>query len=1087
MANVGSGTGTIWRDTTGTNPKTFNLKTLVAGANITITNGTDTITIAATDTDTQYLMANVGSGTGTIWRDTTGTNPKTFNLKTLVAGANITITNGTDTITIAATDTDTQYLMANVGSGTGTIWRDTTGTNPKTFNLKTLVAGANITITNGTDTITIAATDTDTQYLMANVGTGTGQIWRDTTGTNPKTFNLKTLVAGANITITNGTDAITIAATDTDTQYLMNNLGTGAGIWSSTTGTNPKTFNLKSLVAGANVTITSDTNTITISSSYVDTDTQYLMANVGTGTGQIWRDTTGTNPKTFNLKTLVAGANITITNGTDTITIAATDTDTQYLMANVGSGTGTIWRDTTGTNPKTFNLKTLVAGANITITNGTDAITIAATDTDTQYLMNNLGTGAGIWSSTTGTNPKTFNLKSLVAGANVTITSDTNTITISSSYVDTDTQYLMANVGTGTGQIWRDTTGTNPKTFNLKTLVAGANITITNGTDTITIAATDTDTQYLMANVGSGTGTIWRDTTGTNPKTFNLKTLVAGANITITNGTDAITIAANVPSPPNWSGTNIDCSPPPSDNGSAGVYKDTVGYVHRFRRIHGAKLIRVIENSDCITIVGKEPTIEYLSCSTGTGEVYYDRIWRDDGSGDTWGELVYRFRRIKAGSGISITQNNCDITISATVGDPVEYLMANVGSGTGTIWRNTTGTNPKTFNLKTLVAGANITITNGTDTITIAATDTDTQYNVNNLGPGLGWYAYTDGTNPKTLNFRSIVAGNNIILSHTSDRITIAAKSYEGNNVGPGYGIYRDTTGTDPLVHNFRSLVAGPGISITDSPDFLLISAPGGGGGGNADYVERWGDARFIKPTTRQISTNVDPDVTYHVPLYFGCPHILPNVPEQWIRVQENSLGTNHYWYIENLYSGNIVYEVKIFLYIRVDDACFDPPSNGVLPVIPLKPQLRLYYMDSGQSDYDWDLNFHLTNATFWDLLDVYTELDVWQQVYVNTQDALMSPSCVPINPCLTKFMQSMLPRHYYIRLEGSTLIPANEMSRNKWFPVFGYDQRVRGTCRPIFTLVTGYFEIKLASQSSYRYVSSDGPCAGGNPNPFSW
>jgi hypothetical protein len=850
MANVGGGHG-IWRDTTGTNPKTFNLKTLVAGTNITITSSTNTITISAIDTDTQYLMANVGTGTGTIWRDTTGTNPKTFNLKTLVAGANITITNGTDTITIAATNS--QYQMANVGTGTGTIWRNTTGTNPQTFNLKTLVAGANISIINGTDTITIAATDTDTQYLMANVGTGTGQIWRDTTGTNPRTFNLKTLVAGANITITNGTDTITISSIPKGPGVMYGNHTGGIAVWEIEGGawtwqgnsylTAPQTVYPDREVLyfwGDEFTFEADPNKRFYYSNY-----PHLPVAVYASRSQ-------------SAHSLYAGDG-------GPYRFAVIKTRVLPLLRVVGSPEHWTSSDINTCGERSSNHTTTIQFFS------TSTIEFRVEPhPDFQF-------GAKIYANC----------------------------------LQGSTDYQMANVGTGTGQIWRDTTGTNPKTFNLKTLVAGTNVTITNGTDTITIAATDTDTQYLMASVGGG---------------YN-------------------------------------------------------------------------------------------------------------------------------------------------------------------IWRDITGTNPKTFNMKTLIPGDNISFVATTDSITISATNTDTQYNVNNLGPGLGWYAYTSGTNPKTLNFRSIVAGNNIILSHTSDQITVAAKSYQGNNVGPGYGIYRDTTGTDPLVHNFRSLVAGPGISITDSPDFLLISAPGGGGGGNTDYVERWVRPAFIDPISHEVRSNVDPDATYHVPIFWGCRHISSSIANQWINVESNVYGSNHYWYIENIFpTSEVIYEVKIFLYIRVDDACFDPPSNSMLPVIPLKPQLRLYCMKESETNYIWDSDYHLTNAEFWDLLDVYTEPDVWQQVYVNTQDALMSMECMPINPCLTKFMLSMLPRHYYIRLEGSALIPANSHGRKKWFPVFGYDQMVRGGCRPSFTLETGYLEIKLVSQSSQLQSFSDGPCPLlGNNNPFSW
>ncbi|GIW57153.1 MAG: hypothetical protein KatS3mg083_098 [Candidatus Dojkabacteria bacterium] len=820
MANVGTGTG-IWRDTTGTNPKTFNLKSLVAGTNVTITSGTDTITISATDT--QYLGANIGSG-AQVFKNLTGTNPKTFNFRTLVAGSNVTInTNANDEIVISATDTDTQYLMANVGTGTG-IWRDTTGTNPKTFNLKSLVAGTNVTITSGTDTITISATDTDTQYLGANLGTG-AQVFKNITGTNPKTFNFRTLVAGSNVTInTNANDEIVISATDTDTQYLMANVGTGTGIWRDTTGTNPKTFNLKSLVAGTNVTITSGTDTITISAT--DTDTQYLGANLGTG-AQVFKNITGTNPKTFNFRTLVAGSNVTInTNANDEIVISATDTDTQYLMANVGTGAG-IWRDTTGTNPKTFNLKTLVAGTNVTITSGADTITISATDTDTQYLGANLGSGAQVFKNITGTNPKTFNFRTLVAGSNVTINTNANDEIVISA-TDTDTQYLMANVGTGTG-IWRDTTGTNPKTFNLKSLVAGTNVTITSGTDTITISATDT--QYLGANLGTG-AQVFKNITGTNPKTFNFRTLVAGSNVTInTNANDEIVISA----------TDTDTQYLMANVGTgAGIWRDTTGTnpkTFNLKTLVAGTNVTITSGADTITISATDTDTQYLGANLGTGAQVFKNITGTN-------PKTFNFRTLVAGSNVTINTNaNDEIVISATDTD-TQYLMANVGTGAG-IWRDTTGTNPKTFNLKTLVAGTNVTITSGADTITISATDTDTQYLGANLGSGAQVFKNITGTNPKTFNYRTLVAGSNVTINtNANDEIVISATDtdtqYLMANVGTGTGIWRDTTGTNPKTFNIKSLVAGPGIIITSSQDDITIATTGASYTPETNYIKRY-------------------------------------------------------------------------------------------------------------------------------------------------------------------------------------------------------------------------------------------------------
>ena len=117
----------------------------------------------------------------------------------------------------------------------------------------------------------------------------------------------------------------------------------------------------------------------TVSSTYALKTELSTGANVGTGTGQVFRDKT-TN--TLNFKTILAGSGITVTNNADDITITSTATGSLETIANVGSGEG-IFKDITGTQA---NLKTLVAGNGITLTAGTDAITIDSVSAD-QYLI----------------------------------------------------------------------------------------------------------------------------------------------------------------------------------------------------------------------------------------------------------------------------------------------------------------------------------------------------------------------------------------------------------------------------------------------------------------------------------------------------------------------------------------------------------------------------------------------------------------------------------------------------------------------------------------------------------------------------
>lgn len=68
----------------------------------------------------------------------------------------------------------------------------------------------------------------------------------------------------------------------------------------------------------------------------------------------------------------------------------------------------------------------------------------------------------------------------------------------------------VANVGVGTGLIFRDKIGEN---FNLKSLVAGTAISITNGANDLTIASTGVNT---ASNVGFSDGDVFKEKSGVN-------------------------------------------------------------------------------------------------------------------------------------------------------------------------------------------------------------------------------------------------------------------------------------------------------------------------------------------------------------------------------------------------------------------------------------------------------------------------------------------------------------------------------------------------------------------------------------------
>ena len=158
---------------------------------------TDPLTFVLFSLAATTNAANVGLGTGLVFRDKTG---NTLNFKSLLQGSHVLLTNNANDITIATDGTSTNTintLVARDGSG----------------NFATNMITLNGTVTNPTDAATKAYVDSLTSPVTgANVGTGTGLIFRDKTGNN---INFKTLIQGSHLVITNNANDITLATDGT--------------------------------------------------------------------------------------------------------------------------------------------------------------------------------------------------------------------------------------------------------------------------------------------------------------------------------------------------------------------------------------------------------------------------------------------------------------------------------------------------------------------------------------------------------------------------------------------------------------------------------------------------------------------------------------------------------------------------------------------------------------------------------------------------------------------------------------------------------------------------------------------------------
>jgi len=130
----------------------------------------------------------------------------------------------------------------------------------------------------------------------------------------------------------------------------------------------------------------------------------------------------------------------------------------------------------------------------------------------------------------------------------------------------------------------------------------------------------------------------------------------------------------------------------------------------------------------------------------------------------------------------------------------------NVGAGSQ-VFKTKTGSN---LDFRTLVAGINMQLTQGTDTITIDNVGVDDGLN---LGAGSGVFAQKSAGN---LEFKSLTTGTNITLTPTTTEIQIAttAEINTASNLGTGTGVFASKVGVDL---QFKSLTEGAHIDFTST------------------------------------------------------------------------------------------------------------------------------------------------------------------------------------------------------------------------------------------------------------------------------
>lgn len=363
---------------------------------------------------------------------------------------------------------------------------------------RTITVGPNLAVNQTADNVNITFTGTLGEVnTMSNLGTTGARVFSAKTGVN---FALRRIVAaaGSGITVTENTNDISIGTNPSVLASLLapllgplltlgeantaSNLGTGQGVFAQKVGVD---LQFKSLVAGTNVTLVSDANTITINSTGGGGGTTVVGAG---GDEKAARFTNIQN------QTLTSGA-FTILDYDDTVT---NNSPTTYTNNGAGRVTVTetgIYTLTAGVAVQASLLSAVSTTALAIFRNGqaiaaeTNSQTLAVGETRIHTCSTAIQLNAGdiidaraYVLSVLGVGNILALLLPILFGQNATQINHLSLVKQETGNLET-----ASNLGTGEGQVFKQKTVNN---FEFRTLRAGANTTITQDANEITISST---------------------------------------------------------------------------------------------------------------------------------------------------------------------------------------------------------------------------------------------------------------------------------------------------------------------------------------------------------------------------------------------------------------------------------------------------------------------------------------------------------------------------------------------------------------------------------------------------------------------
>jgi hypothetical protein len=428
--------------------------------------GTDPIFFALFSLPDTTTGANVGAGTGLIFRNKTS---NTLNFKTLIQSNHIVITNNANDITLATDGTNLNTintLVARDGSGNfsaGTITASLTGA----ASLNVLKAG-----------------DTMTGALILPAGTAAVPSLRFTGSTNT---GLSAPAANTLALSTNGAQRIGISAAGVVT---VNNLSTLGVVHNSAAGLLSTSLIVNADVAAGAAIV--DTKLATISTAGKVANSATTATNANTANAIVARDASGN----FSAGTITAS----LTGAASLNVLKAGDTMTGALILPAGTAAAPSLRFTGSTNT---GISAPAANTLALSTNGAQRIGISSTGAVT---VNNLSTLGVVHNSAAGLLSSSLIVNADVAAGAAIV--DTKLATISTAGKVANSATTATSANTANAIVTRNASGNF--TTNMITIVG----TTTNATDVATKAYVDAQVGVGGTNLNTPNTLVQRDGTG---------------------------------------------------------------------------------------------------------------------------------------------------------------------------------------------------------------------------------------------------------------------------------------------------------------------------------------------------------------------------------------------------------------------------------------------------------------------------------------------------------------------------------------------------------------------------------------------